>query len=116
MKVLVVDDDKSIALNLIEVLDKKGYTAKAVFTGEKAIEESQKNKCDIALVDMLLPDMDGIHVLDEIKKNSPKTVVIMITAFGTISNAVDAVKKGADRKSTRLNSSHTDISRMPSSA
>lgn len=95
VRILVVDDDSSIASNLVELLQKVGYSAEAVSRGEDAIERCAAQNYDVALVDLLLPDMDGIHVLEEIKRNSPKTVVIMITAFGTIPNAVEAVKKGA---------------------
>lgn len=100
-KILVVDDDESICANLKEILEKYGYSVKTVFTGEHAIREIEREHYDVVLVDLLLPGMDGIHVLMDIKRISPKTIVIIITAFGTISNAVEAIKRGASNYVTK---------------
>ena len=94
MRILVVDDDKSIALNLKDVLERYGHEVEVVFKGEDAIRKSAKG-FDVILLDLLLPDVDGLYVLKTIRSASPKTVVIMITAYGTIPSAVEAVKKGA---------------------
>jgi len=94
-KVLVVDDDESISQNLKTLLEELGYISETAYNGEEAIRKIREDYYDIALIDLLLPDMDGLQVLMEVKKVSPTTAIIIITAFGTIPNAVEAIKRGA---------------------
>lgn len=95
IKVLVVDDDETICSTMKELLEKFGFQVKTAYNGWKALEILEKEIFDIAVVDLLLPGIDGIDLLKEIKKTSPKTIVIIITAYGSISTAVEAIKKGA---------------------
>jgi len=94
-KVLVVDDDESISQNLKTLLEELGYISETAYNGEEALRKIREDYYDIALIDLLLPDMDGLQVLMEVKKVSPTTAIIIITAFGTIPNAVEAIKRGA---------------------
>ena len=95
IKVLVVDDDEVISQNLKRLLEKSGYLADTAYTGEEALRKIRENNFDLALIDLLLPDMDGLKLLLEVKRISPITAIIIITAFGTIPNAVEAIKRGA---------------------
>lgn len=94
-KVLIVDDDVELRANLSEILKGAGYYIAEAPSGKEAIEKIASKDFDIALLDLMMPKMSGIDVLKEIKKIKPKIRVIMITAFATVENAVDAIKKGA---------------------
>ncbi len=94
-KVLIVDDDAELRSNLSEILKGAGYYIAEAPSGKEAIEKIASKDFDIALLDIMMPKMSGIDVLKEIKKIKPKIRVIMITAFATVENAVDAIKKGA---------------------
>jgi len=95
IKVLVVDDDEVISQNLKRLLEKSGYLADTAYTGEEALRKIREDNFDLALIDLLLPDIDGLKLLLEVKRISPITAIIIITAFGTIPNAVEAIKRGA---------------------
>jgi DNA-binding NtrC family response regulator len=95
IKVLVVDDDEAISQNLKRLLEKAGYLSDTAYSGEEALKKINANYYDLALIDLLLPDMDGLQLLMEVKRISPITAIIIITAFGTIPNAVEAIKRGA---------------------
>lgn len=94
-KVLIVDDDAELRSNLSEILKGAGYHIAEAPSGKEAVEEITSKDFDIVLLDLMMPKMSGIDVLKEIKKIKPKIRVIMITAFATVENAVDAIKKGA---------------------
>ncbi|MCL7396843.1 MAG: response regulator [Thaumarchaeota archaeon] len=95
IKVLVVDDDEVISQNLKTILEEFGYISDTAYSGEEALRKIRESYYDVALIDLLLPDMDGLQLLLEVKKVSPTTAIIIITAFGTIPNAVEAIKRGA---------------------
>ena len=94
-KILIVDDDAELRANLSEILRGAGYYTDEAASGKEAIEKITSKDFDIALLDLMMPKMSGIETLTELKKITPKTKVIMITAFATVENAVDAIKKGA---------------------
>ena len=95
VKILIVDDDPALCNNLSEVLSEKGYSVKAATSGENALEHIDREEFDIVLVDLVMPDINGMDLLTEIKREKPNTQVIMITAFATVENAVESMKKGA---------------------
>lgn len=94
--VLVVDDDAGIRKTLSRILEREGYLVEAVENGEQAIEASKKWFFNVALIDIRLPDMEGIKLLDKLKETEPKMVKIIITGYPSLSNAIEAVNKGAD--------------------
>jgi DNA-binding NtrC family response regulator len=94
--VLVVDDDNLVNELVFETLDRAGYDCRTAHSAEEALAELNDREADIILSDLKMPGMDGIELLKYVKKSSPDTVVIMITAFGTIETAVRAIKLGAD--------------------
>ena len=92
---LVVDDDP-VTVNLLnEVLTKEGYEVKTALSGEEAIARGLDDLFDIVITDMRMGDKDGIEVLRSFKKFAPETTVIMITAFGSIETAIEAIREGA---------------------
>ncbi|MGE5809350.1 MAG: sigma-54-dependent transcriptional regulator, partial [Nitrospirota bacterium] len=94
-KILIVDDDKEIRANLAEIMADAGYETQQAASGRDAVEKAANDDFDVVLLDLVMPKMSGSDVLGELKRVSPRSKVIMITAFATIENAVDAVKRGA---------------------
>ncbi len=93
--ILIVEDKLSFAEVLKASLDDAGYSAINVKTGREAIQIFKKEKFDIVLLDLRLPDLDGIDVLRELKNIDDEARFIIMTAFGTIERAVEAMKIGA---------------------
>ncbi len=95
IKILVVDDDFAMRHSLSSWIKEEGYPVDVAESGEEALEKIKKDKWDIVFLDLKMPGMDGIEVLEKIKSFSEDVVVVMITAYGTIDTAVLAMKKGA---------------------
>ncbi len=93
--ILIVDDDEIILRELSELLDQDGHQIETASTGEEALGFIDKSEYDIIFTDLKMPGMDGLELLRLIKKSTPTTDVVMITGFGTIDNAVEAMKIGA---------------------
>jgi DNA-binding NtrC family response regulator len=94
-KILVIDDEKRIREIFSLVLQEKGYLVETAGTGKEGIIKAKEFLPELVLLDMNLPDSSGIEVLRELKEYSPQTDAIIITAFGTVKNAVEATKFGA---------------------
>lgn len=92
---LIVDDDPEFRENLSEVLMAHGFEIREATSGKNALAMVQEEAFDIALLDMMMPGMDGIDTLRELKKLDRPPKVILITAFSTVQNAVEAIKHGA---------------------
>jgi len=93
--VLIVDDDKLVNEFITETIQRANYDCKAVFSGEEAVAEFERKTYDIVLTDLKMNQMDGIALLQKIRTSNPDTVVVMMTAFGTVETAVKAIKMGA---------------------
>ena len=93
-KILVVDDERIIRDSLKQGLEKEGYDVITASSGEEGLEHFMIESPDITLLDINLPRMDGIKVLDAIKKFDKDAIAIMITAYGGGDNAVRAKKMG----------------------
>lgn len=94
-KILLADDETTFRDTFAKVLQEEGMTVKAVSNGTDAIDAATKEPFAVAILDIRMPGADGIKVLREIMRIRPKTRVIMITAFGTVEMAVEAIKLGA---------------------
>lgn len=92
--ILVVDDERAVRQSFNMVL-KDEYRVLLAGTGEKAIDIFQKNPIDLILLDILLPDIDGIDLLKKLKQTDPNTEIIMVTAVNDLQTAVKAIKLGA---------------------
>ncbi|HEC97552.1 MAG TPA: sigma-54-dependent Fis family transcriptional regulator [Nitrospirae bacterium] len=94
-RVLVIDDEAIVRISCQRVLTPEGYNVVATSRGDEAIELLENEGFDVVLTDLKMPDMDGIEVLKIIKERWPDIQVIIITGYGTISTAVEAIKLGA---------------------
>jgi len=94
--ILIVDDDPSIRKVLAAILEEKGYNVETVDTGEKAIRKSKAEFYNLVLIDIRLPDMEGIELLTRMNQTMPAMVRIMITGYPSLQNAVEALNRGAD--------------------
>jgi len=95
-RILIVDDDENIRKVLETILEDEGYAVESADTGKKGIEKSEKSFYNLALIDVRLPDMEGIELLAKMRGTKPKMRKIIITGYPTLQNAVAAVNKGAD--------------------
>ncbi|MDX9746042.1 MAG: sigma-54 dependent transcriptional regulator [Syntrophales bacterium] len=94
-RILIVDDDPSMRLALSETLESCGYEVESADNGSEALKKFQGRPFEVVVTDMRMPRMGGMEVLKGVKKISPRTPVILITAYGTVSTAVEAMKEGA---------------------
>jgi len=94
-KLLVVDDEEVIRDLLRETFLRKGYSVTTASHGKEALSKINKEKYELVVTDIRLPDISGMKILAESKKKYPEMGVIMITAYGSIKNAVKAMKQGA---------------------
>jgi len=94
-KILIVDDDAEFRAHVIEVLKGEGYQTGSAASAKEALQKCDAQEYDVILLDYMMPRKSGIDALLEIRKLLPRAKVIMVTAFATIENAIDAVKKGA---------------------
>jgi DNA-binding NtrC family response regulator len=95
VKILLVDDDVSLRRVLEYNLQEEGYDVQSASSGEEALQLFGQSRSDLVITDMKMPGMDGLMLLNSIKEQWPETVVVIITAFGTIDVAVEAMKAGA---------------------
>ena len=93
--ILVVDDDYHMRVALSEALMKAGYEVTAAEDGRVAMESVKKSRCDLVITDVKMPYINGIDLLGRIKKEQCSLPVIVITAYGTVEHAVNAIKEGA---------------------
>jgi DNA-binding NtrC family response regulator len=94
-RLLVVDDERIIRESLAEVLGPEGYDVTLAASAEQALQHAEATRFDLVLCDVQLPGMSGLELLDRILKISPDTLVILITAYGTVETAVAAFQRGA---------------------
>ena len=95
VNIMVVDDEEIVRDSLTSWLEEDGYHVEAVESGKKALERLPERAWDLMLVDLKMPGMDGIQLMDEVHKASPEMLVIIMTAYATVDTAVKAMKKGA---------------------
>lgn len=95
MKILIVDDDQDLRFNLSGILKEEGYDVIEAEDGRKALEIIQGNCPDLVLLDMRLPEMDGMQILEKMKKYNHDLVIIMLTAYSEVNDAVKAIRLGA---------------------
>ena len=93
--ILVVDDDMSVRTIFSSILRKEGYRVTAVKDGYEAIKAVDQESFYLALVDLRMPGLDGIQVLEKIKSRRPQTRVIIYSGFGSLEDETEAMSKGA---------------------
>ena len=95
IRVLVADDEPAPRRLLERVLAKAGYTVSAADGGQEAVALGRAHAFDIALLDVMMPDLDGVAVLQQLKALQPELIVIMVSALVSIDTAVEAMQEGA---------------------
>jgi DNA-binding NtrC family response regulator len=95
-RIIIVDDDEGIRETLAAILQEEGYQVDTAESGKEAIEKTNAKFYNLALIDIRLPDVEGIDLLKEIKETVPKIRKIIITGYPTLQNAIEAVNGGAD--------------------
>ncbi len=94
-RILVVDDERNIRRNLSMVLETAGYQVEGASDGEEALAKCREQRYDIAFVDLQMPKMGGLELTRYLRGLSSKTAVVILTAYGSVSTAVEAMKLGA---------------------
>lgn len=95
ISVLICDDEELLVKSCGQILSSEGYTVHTEGRGKNALDNVRRHRPDIVLTDLMLPDMDGLTLLKEIKKLAPETLVVMITGFATVDSSVEAIRAGA---------------------
>jgi len=95
-RILLIDDDKSILRILSRTLTKHGYDTDTAETGKEAEEKTTLNSYDLALIDVKLPDVDGLDLLKKIHECRPEMMKIILTGFASMENGAKALERGAD--------------------
>jgi two-component system response regulator AtoC len=95
-RVLIIDDEKNLCEALRDVLIREGYDVAYDTSPKSALDRIKKEVFDFVLCDIVMPELDGLQILPKIKELSPESVVIMMSAYGTVDTAIECLKKGAD--------------------
>ncbi len=94
-RILVAEDDPEMLALVTEHLEEQGYTVVGASRGAEAVAQLQGGEFDLLLTDLRMPDVDGMEVLRVAKDRRPELPVVLITAFGTIETAIQAIRQGA---------------------
>ncbi len=95
IRLLIVDDDDQLRQTLARRFQRHGMTVTAAANGEEALAKTADNRCDVALLDLHMPGMSGIELLEKLKERLPELEALMLTAHGSMETAILAMKKGA---------------------
>ena len=93
-KILLVEDDRNTLEGLAEILAMEDYDVTKASDGSSAIKEIKNNTFNVMLTDLVLPDIDGLELAKTIWKEQSDLMIVMMTAFGSVKNAVNAMKEG----------------------
>ena len=96
MKILLAEDEEQLSRVLVAAMKSVNYDVDAVFNGRDAVELAKKNSYDVIILDIMMPIMDGITALKQIRKSGDKTYVLMLTAKAEIDDRVTGLDSGAD--------------------
>lgn len=95
-QVLVVDDDEELRQAIIEILENEGLSVATAASADQALKQLADNDFHLVLLDMVMPGIDGLTAIPLIRKLAPRTRIIVITAYSSVENAVQALHQGAD--------------------
>ena len=93
--ILIVDDEKNLRRLLRDTLEGEGHSVLQAATGEEALDRFAQASCDLVLLDLILPDLNGLQVLRRIKRQAAEVPVIIMTAYSEVRGAVEAMKAQA---------------------
>lgn len=94
-RILIIDDERPILLTLTALLERHGYQVESAPTAAQGLRAVKAKSPPVVLLDLHLPDAEGLQTLDDIKNNAPDTQVIILTAHDTLNNAIESIKRGA---------------------
>src|ERR1043166_7821456 len=94
-KILVVDDEQEMRTLLKDVLEERGHRVTVAGNGREALKKLAEEDCAVVLTDLRMKEMAGLELLAEIKRTYPGVKVILMTAFGSVESAIEAMKQGA---------------------
>jgi two-component system response regulator RegA len=94
-RILVIDDDEAIRTRLVSALSRRGYDAESADGYDTAIDKMRSFHPEYVVTDLRMPEHSGLDVVETVKRTSPQTEVLLLTGFGSIANALEAVRKGA---------------------
>lgn len=95
-KILVVDDDENILLSIKEILSQKGYLVDTAISGEEALQKLKEKFYNLIIIDIVLPDIDGLDLIEKVADTLPKMRKVVITGYASLENAVKALNLGAN--------------------
>ncbi len=93
--ILIIDDEEDILDTLSDIISKWGYLPIVARDGEDALKKFEEVPIDLILSDIRMPKIDGLSLLEKVKKISPETIIILLTGYPSVESAVQAMKKGA---------------------
>ena len=93
--ILIVDDEETQRIMLKKILVREGYDVETASNGRDALEKFKETSADVVVTDIKMPDMNGLELFHEIKRLNTDTLVILVTAYGTIESAVQVMAEGA---------------------
>ncbi|RMF93749.1 MAG: sigma-54-dependent Fis family transcriptional regulator, partial [Nitrospinota bacterium] len=94
-RILIIDDEERMLAMLEKVLTRRGYAVRTCSAGKEALRLLEEHPFDVVVTDLRMPDVNGMEILRTVKNLSPDTMVVMMTAFGSVDSAVEAMKAGA---------------------
>ncbi|MBM3133759.1 MAG: sigma-54-dependent Fis family transcriptional regulator [Chloroflexi bacterium] len=100
-RILIVDDDESTRRTLMLIFSKQGYGVESAATGQEALAKARERFFNLALLDIKLPDIEGVELLALLKEMHPDLVAIMVTAYASLETAVQALNKGVSAYITK---------------
>ena len=95
VKIVVADDEESVRWTLKKALERSGYAVLTVADGQAAVETADRVGADLVLMDIKMPTVDGLQALSQLRERHPEIMVVIMTAFGSLQAAVEAMKRGA---------------------
>ncbi len=94
-RILIIDDERPILLTLEALLSRHGFETETAATAATGLKALKNKTASLVLLDLQLPDAEGLQMLDQIKTERPETQVIILTAHDTLNNAIESIKRGA---------------------
>ena len=94
-RLLVVDDEESLRITTAAILEQEGYTVDTAASGDEAIDLLGKTDYDLVLTDLHMEGGDGLSVLNQIKRQAPLTISVVLTGFASVESAIAALQEGA---------------------
>ncbi len=95
-RIMAIDDENIVGKMLKAVFEQDGYVVETFLSAKPALERIKEEKFDVVITDLKMKDIDGMQVLETIKRESPETKVIMITAFASLDTSIQAFRKKVD--------------------